>query len=116
MRLSSGGFTAPCLFVLGRLGGDAAVGGGRGGELLGSSGCSVEISALVFCSIVLRGGGVLRGCLFPCSALVGAWSLCLAEVVGGDSCWSAILGLVLLMTQFIYTKFISNNCALFHLW
>ena len=59
---------------------------GRGiqlwGGLLGSSGCSVEISALVFCSIVLRGGGVLRGCLLPCSAVVGAWSLCLAEVAG----------------------------------
>ena len=57
--------------------GDTAAGG-----LLGSSGCSVEISALVFCSIVLRGGGVLRGCLLPCSAVVGAWSLCLAEVAG----------------------------------
>ena len=62
---------------------------GRGiqlwGGLLGSSGCSVEISALVFCSIVLRGGGVLRGCLLPCSVVVGAWSLCLVEVAG-DSC------------------------------
>ena len=63
--------------------GDTAVGGGGG--LLGSSGCSVEISALVFCSIVLRGGGVLRGCLLPCSVVVGAWSLCLVEVAG-DSC------------------------------
>ena len=62
--------------------GDTAVGGGG---LLGSSGCSVEISALVFCSIVLRGGGVLRGCLLPCSVVVGAWSLCLVEVAG-DSC------------------------------
>ena len=81
MRLSSGGFAAPCLFVLGGLGGGYSCGGG----LLGSSGCSVEISALVFCSIVLRGGGVLRGCLLPCSVVVGAWSLCLVEVAG-DSC------------------------------
>ena len=35
-----------------------------------------------------------------------------------DSCWGqlAILGLVLLVTQLKYTKFIRNNRALFHLW
>ena len=42
--------------------GNTAVGG-----LLGSSNYSVEISALVFCSMMLwdGGGGVLPGCLVP---------------------------------------------------
>ena len=45
---------------------------------------------------------------------MGAWSLCLVAVAG-DSCWGqlAILGLVLLVTQLICTKFISNNRACF---
>ena len=43
----------------------------RGG-LLGSSGCSVGISALVFCSMVLGDKEVLRGYLLPGSAVVGA--------------------------------------------
>ena len=53
----------------------------RGG-LLGSSGCSVGISALVFSSMVLGDEEVLRGCLLPGSAVVGAWSLCLMGVAG----------------------------------
>ena len=89
------------------------------GGLLGSSSCSAEISALMFCCMVLLGGGggVLPGYLLPGLAGVGAWSLCLVEVAR-DSCWSqpAILGLVLLVMQLIYTTFISNNRALFHLW
>ena len=47
--------------------GDTVVGG-----LLGSSGCSVGISALVFCSMVLGDKEVLRGYLLPGSAVVGA--------------------------------------------
>ena len=109
MELSSCGFATPCLFILG---GKCGCGG-----LLGSSGCSVGISALVFFSMVVRGKGVLGGYLLQGSAVVGAWSLCLAGVAG-DSCWSqlAIIDLVLLVTQLRYTKFISNNRALFHLW
>ena len=52
------------------------------GELLESSNCSVEMSALVFCSMVLRVEGVLRGCLLPGSAAVGAWWLSYGECKG----------------------------------
>ena len=65
LKLSSGGFTAPCrLFILG--------GKYSSGGLLGSSSCSVEISALMFCSMVLRDGRVLPGYLLPGLAGVGA--------------------------------------------
>ena len=60
------------------IGGECSSGG-----LLGSSSCSVEISALMFCSMVLL--GVLPGYLLPGLAGVGAWSLCLVEVAR-DSC------------------------------
>ena len=69
LKLSSGGFTAPCrLFILGGGGGGEYSSGG----LLGSSSCSVEISALMFCSMVLRDGKVLPGYLLPGLAGVGA--------------------------------------------
>ena len=45
---------------------------GRGVWGLGSSNCSVEISALMFCSMVLCGGGVLLGYLLPGLAGLGA--------------------------------------------
>ena len=45
--------------------------------MLESSICFVEMSALVFCLMVRRVGGVLRGCLLPGSVAVGVWSLCL---------------------------------------
>ena len=55
--------TTPCLFVLCRK--------YSGGKLLGSSDCSVEISVLMFWSMVLRGGEVLPGCLLPGMAGLG---------------------------------------------
>ena len=72
LELSSGGFTTPCMFILG--------GGYSGGELLGSSSCSVERSALMFCSMVLCDGGALLGYLLPGLAGLGAWFICLVEV------------------------------------
>ena len=88
-----------------------------GGEIWRSSSCSVEISVLMFCSMMLRDGRVLPGYLLPGLAGVGAWSLGLVGVARG-SCWSqlAILGLVLIATQLINTNFISNNRVLFYLW
>ena len=41
------------------------------GRFLGSSSCSVEISALMFCSMMLRDGKVLPGSLLPGLAGVG---------------------------------------------
>ena len=109
MKLGSPGFTPPCLLILGKKYSSE--------KLFGFCNCSVGISAVVFCSMMLRDEGVLRGYLLPGSAVVGALSLNLIEVAS-DSCWSqvAISGLVLLVTQLIYTKFLSNNCALLHLW
>ena len=85
----------------------------------GCLGLLLEISGLMFCSMVLwRGGGVLPEYLLPdLLPWVGAWSLWLVGIAK-NSWWSqrAILGLVLLVTQLIYTKFVSNNRALFCLW
>ena len=74
LSLGSGSFTIPCLFILR---GKCSCGG-----LLGSSNCSVEISALVFCSIMLGDEGVLRGCLLPCSAVVGLGLCALRKLQG----------------------------------
>ena len=70
----------------------------------------------VFGSMVLGGAGS-AGVFAAGVGGVGAWSLCVVAVAG-NSCWDqlAILGLVLLVTYLIYTKFTSNNRAFFHLW